>query len=70
MKNWERRDFQDFHDFFENFVVNCHEFLAFWRFLVPKFGFYAKFPPQNRLEMSGQLQEPSKTSIFRISKGS
>ena len=26
-------------------------FWWFWRFLALKFGFYEKFPPQNRLEM-------------------
>ena len=45
---------------------NFDDFLRFWRFLVPTFGFYAKFPPQNRLEMSGRRQEPTKTSIFRF----
>ena len=48
------------------FHVYFDDFLPAWRSLAPKFGFYAKFHRQNRLEMSGKLHENSKTSIFRF----
>ena len=35
---------------FKNVVVDFVDFLPSGRSLVPKFGFYEKFPPQNRLE--------------------
>ena len=50
------------------FHVNFDDFLGSRRSLALKFGFYAKSHLQNRLEMSGRLQKPPKTSIFRVKK--
>ena len=61
-----KSDFPDFPGYFEHTFVDFSNFLPSWRSLVPKFGFYKKCPPQNRLKISGRLQEPPKTLIFLI----